>query len=122
VGIESLRYRPAGELSQGERQLVSIARACVADPKVLLLDEPAAGLNSTESALLGERIREISESGTAVLLVDHDVRFVLDVCHPVYVLDFGKVIAEGGPDEIRSDQAVADAYLGTMHDTAAATS
>jgi sulfate-transporting ATPase len=121
AGIESLRDRPAGELSQGERQLVSIARACVADPSVLLLDEPAAGLNSAESARLGERVREISRSGTAVLLVDHDVRFVLDLCQPIYVLDFGRIIAEGTPDEIRADSAVAEAYLGTMHDTAAAT-
>jgi sulfate-transporting ATPase len=121
VGIEALRDRSAGELSQGERQLVSIARACVAGPQVLLLDEPAAGLNSTESALLGERIREISQTGTAVLLVDHDVRFVLEVCQPVYVLDFGTLIAEGSPEEIRSDKTVADAYLGTMHDAAAAT-
>ena len=120
VGIENLRDRPAGELSQGERQLVSIARACVADPQVLLLDEPAAGLNSTESALLGERIREISQAGTSILLVDHDVRFVLDVCHPVYVLDVGRIIAEGSPEDIRANAEVADAYLGTTHSTAAA--
>ena len=70
---------------------------------MLLLDEPAAGLNSTESALLGERIREISQAGTSVLLVDHDVRFVLDVCHPVYVLDVGRIIAEGSPEQIRAE-------------------
>jgi sulfate-transporting ATPase len=120
VGIEPLRLRPAGELSQGERQLVSIARACVADPQVLLLDEPAAGLNPTETALLGERIRAISEAGTAVLLVDHDVRFVLDLCRPIFVMDVGRVIAEGGPEEIRSNQEVAAAYLGTTHGSAAA--
>jgi ABC-type branched-subunit amino acid transport system ATPase component len=119
VGIENLRDRPAGELSQGERQLVSIARACVAEPGVLLLDEPAAGLNSTESALLGSRIREISQAGTSVLLVDHDVRFVLDVCDPVYVLDVGRIIATGTPDEIRANREVADAYLGTTHSTTA---
>jgi ABC-type branched-subunit amino acid transport system ATPase component/branched-subunit amino acid ABC-type transport system permease component len=122
VDIEPLRTRAAGELSQGERQLVSIARACVADPQVLLLDEPAAGLNPTETALLGERIRAISDAGTAVLLVDHDVRFVLDLCRPIYVMDVGRVIAEGGPDEIRSNREVADAYLGTTHGSAAATS
>jgi sulfate-transporting ATPase len=121
TGIAALRDRPAGQLSQGERQLVSIARACVAVPQVLLLDEPAAGLNSTESTLLGQRLREISRAGTAILLVDHDVRFVLDVCDPVYVLDFGRIIAEGTPDQIRSDPAVADAYLGTTHSTTAAT-
>jgi sulfate-transporting ATPase len=119
VGISGLRDRPAGELSQGERQLVSIARACAADPEVLLLDEPAAGLDSDESAWLGERIRAIRSSGTGMLLVDHDVNLVLSVCDHVYVLDFGSIIAEGPPDVIRSDRAVADAYLGTMHDTEA---
>ena len=122
VGITGLRERRAGELSQGERQLVSIARACVASPRVLLLDEPAAGLNSAESVVLGERIREISRTGTAVLLVDHDVRFVMDVCDPITVLDFGKVIAVGSPEEIRADQTVAAAYLGSMHDESAASS
>jgi sulfate-transporting ATPase len=121
VGISALRDRPAGELSQGERQLVSIARACVAEPAVLLLDEPAAGLDTEESTLLGERIRAICSAGTAMLLVDHDVNLVLSVCDHVYVLDFGAVIAEGPPDAIRADRAVADAYLGTMHDTEAVT-
>jgi ABC-type branched-subunit amino acid transport system ATPase component/ABC-type branched-subunit amino acid transport system permease subunit len=121
VGISALRDRPAGDLSQGERQLVSIARACVADPAVLLLDEPAAGLDTEESTLLGERIRAICTTGTAMLLVDHDVNLVLSVCDHVYVLDFGAVIAEGPPDAIRADRAVADAYLGTMHDTEAVT-
>jgi ABC-type branched-subunit amino acid transport system ATPase component len=119
VGIVALRDRPAGELSQGERQLVSMARACVAEPQVLLLDEPAAGLDSDESAWLGERIRAIRSTGTALLLVDHDVNLVLSVCDHVYVLDFGVIIAEGPPDAIRADRAVADAYLGTMHDATA---
>ena len=121
VGISALRDRPAGELSQGERQLVSIARACAADPEILLLDEPAAGLDSDESEWLGQRIRSIRASGTGMLLVDHDVNLVLSVCDHVYVLDFGSVIAEGPPETIRANRAVADAYLGTMHDTEAVT-
>ena len=121
VGIAALRDRPAAELSQGERQLVSIARACVAEPRVLLLDEPAAGLDTSESRWLGERIRAISSSGAAVLLVDHDVALVLDVCDYVYVLDFGAVIAEGPPEAIRANRAVADAYLGVVHDGVAVT-
>ena len=116
VGIAALHDRPAGELSQGERQLVSIARACVAEPGVLLLDEPAAGLDPSENQRLGERIDAIRSSGTAVLLVDHDVALVLRVCDWVYVLDFGELIAEGPPESIRDNRAVADAYLGTMHD------
>jgi sulfate-transporting ATPase len=120
VGITELRGREAGGLSQGERQLVSIARACAADPQVLLLDEPAAGLDTTESRWLGERIRNIAMTGTGVLLVDHDVALVLGICDHVYVLDFGSVIAEGDPASIRTDQAVAAAYLGTVHDSTAA--
>jgi sulfate-transporting ATPase len=119
VGIAALRDRPAGELSQGERQLVSIARACVAAPAVLLLDEPAAGLDTSESQWLGERIQAIRATGTGVLLVDHDVALVLSVCDHVHVLDFGAVIASGTPDEIRANRAVADAYLGALHDASA---
>src|SRR5207253_1994296 len=77
VGIADLRERHAGELSQGERQLVSMARACAADPKLLLLDEPAAGLDTTETRWLGERIRTIASSGVGIVLVDHDVALVL---------------------------------------------
>jgi sulfate-transporting ATPase len=121
VGIGDLRDREAGSLSQGERQLVSIARACATDPRVLLLDEPAAGLDTTESKWLGERIRNISTTGTGVLLVDHDVALVLGICDYIYVLDFGSVIAEGDAASIRSDPTVAAAYLGTMHDATAVT-
>ena len=118
VGIADLHARDAGDLSQGQRQLVSIARACAADPKVLLLDEPAAGLDTTESRWLGDRIRNISVTGTGILLIDHDVALVLDVCDYIYVLDFGRVIAEGEPASIRTNQDVADAYLGHVHDAA----
>ncbi len=116
VGIAELRDRPAGDLSQGQRQLVSIARAMAAQPSVLLLDEPAAGLDSTESQWLGERIRAIADTGTGVLLVDHDVALVLGLCDHLYVLDFGRLIAEGDPAAIRADRAVAEAYLGTVRD------
>jgi sulfate-transporting ATPase len=114
VGLGALADRPAGELSQGERQLVSIARACAASPTVVLLDEPAAGLAPAETRLLGERIRGIAEGGTGVLLVDHDISLVLSVCDYIYVLDFGVVIVEGDAEEIRDDRVFADAYLGTM--------
>jgi ABC-type branched-subunit amino acid transport system ATPase component len=120
VGIADLRERNAGDLSQGQRQLVSIARACAADPNVLLLDEPAAGLDTTESHWLGDRIRAISSTGTGILLIDHDVALVLDVCDYIYVLDFGRVIAEGEPAAIRTDRDVAEAYLGHTHSVAAA--
>jgi sulfate-transporting ATPase len=117
VGLEALADRNAGELSQGERQLVSIARAYACNPSVLLLDEPAAGLDPADTRQLAERIRGIAAAGKGVLLVDHDVGMVLEVCDDIYVLDFGEVIAHGDAATIRSDKAVADAYLGNLHAT-----
>lgn len=99
-------------LSQGQRQLVSVARLVAADPKVALLDEPAAGLDSTESRWLGEKLRVIRDSGTAVLLVDHDMDLVLSICDRIVVLDLGEVIACGTPEQIRTDPEVLRAYLG----------
>jgi ABC-type branched-subunit amino acid transport system ATPase component len=113
--LDELRDRPASELSQGQRQLVSIARALVARPQVVLLDEPAAGLDSSESAWLADRLREIRDAGTTVLLVDHDMNLVLNLCDHVEVLDFGSIIAKGTPAEVRGSDIVAEAYLGSTH-------
>jgi branched-chain amino acid transport system ATP-binding protein len=112
LGIEELAHRGAGELSQGQRKLVGVARALAGRPRVLCLDEPAAGLDSEESRDLGRRLRRVVDSGTAMLLVDHDMGLVLSVCDLVFVLDFGKLIARGTPDEIRREPAVVEAYLG----------
>src|SRR5262245_36254319 len=114
AGLTALRDRHAEDLSRGERQLVSIARACVSNPKVLLLDEPAAGLDSADSHVLGARVRDIASSGTAVLLVDHDVALVMEICDHIYVLDFGELIVEGDAATIRGDRRFAEAYLGTL--------
>jgi len=122
VGIAELRDRSAGELSQGQRQLVSIARASAVNPSVLLLDEPAAGLDTGESKWLGERIRNIASTGVGVLLVDHDVALVLGVCDYIYVLNLGRVIAQGTPAEVRSDRGVAEAYFGDLPGSGAAAS
>jgi sulfate-transporting ATPase len=121
AGLAAAAERTAGQLSQAQRQLVSVARACVRDPRVLLLDEPAAGLDPTDSARLAARIRDIAATGTGVLLVDHDVALVLAVCDHIYVLDFGKLIAEGDAERIRADRAVADVYLGTLQKASTAT-
>jgi sulfate-transporting ATPase len=121
AGLGAVRDRRAGDLSQGERQLVSIARACASVPTVLLLDEPAAGLDPADSARLGARIRDIASTGTAVLLVDHDIALVLGTCDYIYVLDFGKLILEGDPATIRADRGLAEAYLGSLHDVSAGT-
>jgi len=115
LGIGALRDTPAGELSQGRRQLVSIARALVGEPTVLLLDEPAGGLDSTESRWLGARLRDIRDSGISILICDHDMQLVLGLCDEIVVLDFGVVISRGTPAEVRADPAVASAYLGRTH-------
>jgi ABC-type branched-subunit amino acid transport system ATPase component/ABC-type branched-subunit amino acid transport system permease subunit len=115
LGLQPMRETAAGDLSQGQRQLVSIARVLVANPKILLLDEPAAGLDTTESAWLADRLREVRSSGVTILLVDHDMGFVLGLCDSVNVLDFGEIIASGTPSEIRTDRRVTDAYLGSTH-------
>jgi ABC-type branched-subunit amino acid transport system ATPase component len=115
LGLDAVRDRPVGELSQGYRQLVSIARALAGRPRVVLLDEPAGGLDSTESQWLGERVQRVRASGVSVLLIDHDMSLVLGVCDSIHVVDVGRLIASGTPDEIKSDPAVAAAYLGTTH-------
>jgi branched-chain amino acid transport system ATP-binding protein len=102
-------------LSHGQRKLVGVARALAASPKLVCMDEPAAGLDTKESEHLGKRIREIADHGTAVLLIDHDMGLVLSISDYVYVLDFGKVIAQGPPAEIRANDQVIEAYLGRRH-------
>jgi ABC-type branched-subunit amino acid transport system ATPase component len=95
--------------------LVSVGRALVAKPTLLVLDEPAAGLDSAESQWLGKRLQDVRDSGVTILMVDHDVNLVLTLCDYIVVLDFGNVIAKGTPSEIRSDRRVIEAYLGQTH-------
>jgi ABC-type branched-subunit amino acid transport system ATPase component len=89
-------------------------------PEVLLLDEPAGGLDTGESQWLGQRLRRIRDDGVTIVLIDHDMHLVLNLCDSIYVLDFGKVIAHGLPSAIRVDRTVAAAYLGATHAEAAA--
>jgi sulfate-transporting ATPase len=119
LGLDALRDRLVRDLSQGHRQLVSIARALAGAPKLLLLDEPAAGLDSAESLWLARRLRKVRDSGVTVLLVDHDMNLVLNLCDLIHVLDFGLVIASGSPQQVRNDTAVVRAYLGSSHEGAA---
>jgi sulfate-transporting ATPase len=115
LGVAALSGRRVAELSQGQRQLVAVARALAGRPRLLLLDEPAAGLDSSESLWLAERLRGVRDAGATILLIDHDMSLVLGLCDEIHVLDFGARIASGGPDAIRGDQRVAAAYLGATH-------
>jgi branched-chain amino acid transport system ATP-binding protein len=104
------RYPPA--LSHGQRKLVGVARALAQRPRLVLMDEPAAGLDTEESLAFGRRLRSLPAHGVSVLLVDHDMGLVLGVCDRIVVIDFGKVIAQGTPEQIRDDPQVIAAYLG----------
>jgi sulfate-transporting ATPase len=113
LGLLEHRDRNVRHISQGQRQLVSVARALAGAPRLLLLDEPAAGLDTSESAWLADRLRDVRAKGVTIVLVDHDMHFVLGLCDVIHVLDFGKQIASGTAAEIRSNSLVAAAYLGS---------
>jgi len=112
VGLSGQADQQASVLPYGQQRLLEIARGLAADPKLLLLDEPAAGLNSEESARLSALIRAIAGGGTKVVLIEHDMNLVMNTADFIIVLDFGKKIAEGSPAEIRTNPAVLTAYLG----------
>ena len=113
VGINRPHQTLAKNLSYGEQRRLEIARALATDPKLLALDEPAAGMNATETESLKELLLSIRARGITVLLIEHDVKFILGLCDRVAVLDYGKKIAEDTPEKIRCDPAVITAYLGT---------
>jgi ABC-type branched-subunit amino acid transport system ATPase component len=112
VGLAELRDADVGRLSFGQGRLLEIARALAGEPKLLLFDEPAAGLTLAEAERIAAVIRGIAERGIAVLLIEHDMHFLLPLAHRVVVLNFGARIAEGTPERIRTDPAVMSAYLG----------
>jgi branched-chain amino acid transport system ATP-binding protein len=120
VGLRSVANEKVDKLPTGTARLIEVARALASKPRVILLDEPSAGLNEGETSSLGELLRDLAGDGLAVLLVEHDMSFVMRACDHIHVLDFGRLIAEGSPVEIQSNPDVRAAYLGSKDHSAAA--
>lgn len=116
VGLDNLMDERAANLSYGHRRVLEVARALGTNPKLLLLDEVAAGLNPTETQYIANLIRQFASEGMAILLVEHDMHFVMDMSHTVTVLNFGEVLAEGLPSEVASNPDVIEAYIGNWED------
>jgi branched-chain amino acid transport system ATP-binding protein len=111
-GLMDVRHQSARSLSYGTQRKVEMARALTANPKLLLLDEPVAGMNHDEAEEIRHLMLRLRDGGLTILLIEHDMGFVMNLCDYLYVLDFGILIAKGLPDEVRSDPIVMDAYLG----------
>jgi len=116
VGLRGQAMQISKNLSYGNQRLLEVARALATDPKLLVLDEPAGGMNNQETAQLVLLIQKIRERGITVLLIEHDMNLVMRVCEKIVVLEYGAKIAEGSPDEIKGDPRVIEAYLGTESD------
>jgi ABC-type branched-subunit amino acid transport system ATPase component len=116
VGIARLADEPAANLSYGQRKLLELAYVLMSDPELLLLDEPAGGVNPTLLNTIGERIRELNGQGRTFLVVEHNMEFVMGLCHRVTVMDHGSMLASGLPKEVRNNPKVLDAYLGGVDD------
>ncbi len=112
LGLQDLAGTRAGNLAYGVQRKVEIARALATDPKIILLDEPAAGMNPNETASLSEFIQNINKDGYTVAVIEHDMKFVMRTCHRIMVLNFGEKICEGTPEIVQADKLVNEAYFG----------
>jgi branched-chain amino acid transport system ATP-binding protein len=112
TGLYDYRYHYANSLPYGLQRRLEIARAMAVVPEILLLDEPAAGMNEQETSDLLQFIKELQQMGYTILLIEHDMRLVMNLCDRIYVMNYGKLIADGSPKDIRANQHVIDAYLG----------
>ncbi|MGH9086251.1 MAG: ABC transporter ATP-binding protein [Acidimicrobiales bacterium] len=119
VGLTSVAHERVDAMPTGLARLVELARALATRPTVLLLDEPASGLDDSESDSFADLLLELAATGMAILLVEHDVQLVMKVCHRIHVLDFGAILAVGTPEEIQRDQGVLEAYLGAVEEVPA---
>ncbi len=115
VGVARWRDTPAASMPYGALKRLEVARALAAKPKLLLLDEPAAGLNATESREIDDVIKKIADQGVTVVLVEHDMKMVMGISDHVLVLDYGRKLAEGTPAQVRANPLVVEAYLGAAH-------
>jgi branched-chain amino acid transport system ATP-binding protein len=115
TGLADFRYNYATSLPYGSQRKLEIARALAAEPEILLLDEPGAGMNEMETSQLIAFIRELRDLGYTILIIEHDMRVIMNICDRIYVLDHGKLIAQGKPSEIQSNSDVIEAYLGKEH-------
>jgi ABC-type branched-subunit amino acid transport system ATPase component len=116
TGIAKLAGERAETLSYGQRKLLELSYVLIADPEIILLDEPAGGVNPTLIGTISDRIRELNRRGTTFLIVEHNMEFVMGLCDRVTVLDYGNAVVSGPPGVIRNDHRVLDAYLGTAEE------